>query len=66
MMRLLFSALNIACLAFGAQAQDKTITIASTTSTQDSGLFNHLLPAFKAKTGIAMTHIPYKGSGEAF
>lgn len=63
-MRLLFSALTLACLTFGAQAQDKTITIASTTSTQDSGLFNHLLPAFKAKTGIDVKVIA-QGTGQA-
>ncbi|MBX9876377.1 MAG: hypothetical protein K2X84_16065, partial [Beijerinckiaceae bacterium] len=28
------------------------ITVSSTTSTQDSGLFGHILPLFKAKTGI--------------
>jgi tungstate transport system substrate-binding protein len=33
-------------------AQDKSIVVASTTSTQDSGLFGHILPLFKAKTGI--------------
>src|SRR6516162_8549949 len=35
-----------------AAAQDKSIVVASTTSTQDSGLFGHILPLFKAKTGI--------------
>ena len=35
-----------------AHAQDKFIVLASTTSTQDSGLFGHILPLFKAKTGI--------------
>jgi tungstate transport system substrate-binding protein len=41
-------------VAFGAPvlAQDKSIVVASTTSTQDSGLFGHILPLFKAKTGI--------------
>jgi tungstate transport system substrate-binding protein len=63
-MRILFSALTIACLTFGAQAQEKTITIASTTSTQDSGLFNHLLPAFKAKAGIDAKVIA-QGTGQA-
>jgi tungstate transport system substrate-binding protein len=63
-MRILFSALTIACLTFGAQAQDKVITIASTTSTQDSGLFNHLLPAFKAKAGIDVKVIA-QGTGQA-
>src|SRR5882672_9660581 len=35
-----------------ALAQEKSIVVASTTSTQDSGLFGHILPLFKAKTGI--------------
>jgi len=41
-------------LVFGvsASAQEKSIVVASTTSTQDSGLFGHILPLFKAKTGI--------------
>ncbi len=38
-------------LALGAQAQT-TITMASTTSTEQSGLFAHLLPAFKKASGI--------------
>jgi ABC-type tungstate transport system permease subunit len=33
-------------------AQDKFIVMASTTSTEQSGLFGHLLPRFKAATGI--------------
>ena len=32
-----------------ALAQEKSITVASTTSTQDSGLFGHILPLFKAR-----------------
>ena len=39
-------------VAPSAHAQDKSIVVASTTSTQDSGLFGHILPLFKAKTGI--------------
>jgi tungstate transport system substrate-binding protein len=35
-----------------AAPQERSIVVASTTSTQDSGLFGHILPAFKAKTGI--------------
>jgi tungstate transport system substrate-binding protein len=30
-------------------AQDKSILVASTTSTQDSGLFGHILPLFKPR-----------------
>ncbi|MGE0241007.1 MAG: substrate-binding domain-containing protein [Parvibaculaceae bacterium] len=45
-------------------AQDKSIVVASTTSTQDSGLFNYLLPLFKAKTGIDVKVIA-QGTGQA-
>jgi tungstate transport system substrate-binding protein len=45
-------------------AQDKSIVVASTTSTQDSGLFEYLLPIFKAKTGITVKVIA-QGTGQA-
>src|SRR3954447_19792680 len=48
----------------GASAEDKSITVASTTSTQDSGLFQHILPRFKAKTGIDVRVIA-QGTGQA-
>jgi tungstate transport system substrate-binding protein len=47
-----------------ARAQDKSIVVASTTSTQDSGLFGHILPLFKAKTGIDVKVIS-QGTGQA-
>jgi tungstate transport system substrate-binding protein len=47
-----------------AHAQDKSIVVASTTSTQDSGLFGHILPLFKAKTGIDVKVIS-QGTGQA-
>ncbi len=47
-----------------AVAQDKSIVVASTTSTQDSGLFGHILPLFKAKTGIEVKVIA-QGTGQA-
>jgi tungstate transport system substrate-binding protein len=47
-----------------AVAQDKSIVVASTTSTQDSGLFDYLLPIFKEKTGIAVKVIA-QGTGQA-
>jgi tungstate transport system substrate-binding protein len=47
-----------------APAQDKSIVVASTTSTQDSGLFSHILPIFKAKTGIDVKVIA-QGTGQA-
>lgn len=49
---------------FAAVAQDKSIVVASTTSTQDSGLFDYLLPLFKAKTGIGVKVIA-QGTGQA-
>jgi tungstate transport system substrate-binding protein len=47
-----------------AAAQDKSIVVASTTSTQDSGLFGHILPMFKAKTGIEVKVVA-QGTGQA-
>ncbi|HRJ69196.1 MAG TPA: extracellular solute-binding protein [Beijerinckiaceae bacterium] len=48
----------------GAAAGTRFITVSSTTSTTDSGLFNHLLPAFKAKTGIEV-RVVSQGTGQA-
>ena len=45
-------------------AQDKSIVVSSTTSTQDSGLFGHILPLFKAKTGIDVKVVS-QGTGQA-
>ncbi len=45
-------------------AQTRFITVSSTTSTTDSGLFKHLLPAFKAKTGIEV-RVVSQGTGQA-
>jgi tungstate transport system substrate-binding protein len=45
-------------------AQEKSIVVASTTSTQDSGLFGHILPLFKVKTGINVTVVA-QGTGKA-
>jgi len=47
-----------------AVAQDKSIVVASTTSTQDSGLFGYLLPLFKEKTGITVKVVA-QGTGQA-
>ena len=47
-----------------AMAQDRSIVVASTTSTQDSGLFGYLLPIFKARTGIEVKVIA-QGTGQA-
>ena len=60
--RLLLAALL--CLSFTAEAQQKFITVASTTSTEQSGLFKHLLPAFEKKTGIQVRVVAL-GTGQA-
>jgi tungstate transport system substrate-binding protein len=51
-------------LPISALAQDNSIVVASTTSTQDSGLFGHLLPLFTARTGIAVKVVAL-GTGQA-
>jgi tungstate transport system substrate-binding protein len=61
---------SLIALAFGlglcasADAQEKSIIVASTTSTQDTGLFDHILPIFKAKTGIVVKVVAL-GTGQA-
>jgi len=47
-----------------APAQEKSIVVASTTSTQDSGLFGYLLPIFKQRTGIEVKVVA-QGTGQA-
>ena len=47
-----------------ARAADRFITVASTTSTEDSGLFGSILPKFTAKTGIEV-RVVAKGTGQA-
>jgi len=50
--------------AAAAPAQDKFITVASTTSTEQSGLFKYLLPIFEKKTGIRVRVVAL-GTGQA-
>jgi tungstate transport system substrate-binding protein len=51
-------------VASPTQAQTQSIIVASTTSTQDSGLFGHILPLFKAATGIEV-RVVAQGTGQA-
>jgi len=51
-------------LAVPAWSQDKSIVMASTTSTEQSGLFGHLLPQFKQATGIDVRVVAV-GTGQA-
>jgi tungstate transport system substrate-binding protein len=50
--------------ASAASADERFITLSSTTSTQDSGLFDHILPIFHAKTGLNV-HVVAVGTGQA-
>jgi tungstate transport system substrate-binding protein len=47
-----------------AQADERFITLSSTTSTQDSGLFGYILPIFKSATGLDV-HVIAVGTGQA-
>jgi len=62
--RTLIAALCAAGIAAPALAQDKSIVVASTTSTQDSGLFDYLLPIVKQKLGITVKVVA-QGTGQA-
>jgi tungstate transport system substrate-binding protein len=62
--RLLLVLVAVFGLVAPASAEDKSIVVASTTSTQDSGLFGYLLPLFKAKTGIDVKVVAL-GTGQA-
>ena len=61
---LAFVAACATLVALPAPAQDKSIVVASTTSTEQSGLFGYLLPAFTKKTGIAVKVVAV-GTGQA-
>ena len=58
------AALGATLLGTPAYAQDKSIVVASTTSTQDSGLFEYLLPLYKQKTGVTVKVVA-QGTGQA-
>jgi len=60
-----FVALLLAILAaIPVRADERFITLSSTTSTQDSGLFGHILPIFTAANGITV-HVVAVGTGQA-
>src|SRR6201993_3659266 len=54
----------VALPALAAVAQQPFITVASTTSTEESGLFGYLLPAFTKATGIEVRVVAV-GTGQA-
>jgi tungstate transport system substrate-binding protein len=54
----------VAAFALPALAQERSITVASTTSTEQSGLFGHILPIFTRETGIGVRVVAL-GTGQA-
>jgi tungstate transport system substrate-binding protein len=54
----------VALMGSPSYAQDKSIVVASTTSTQDSGLFGYLLPIVKERTGMVVKVLA-QGTGQA-
>jgi tungstate transport system substrate-binding protein len=54
----------MAAFALPALAQERSITVASTTSTEQSGLFGHILPIFTRETGIGVRVVAL-GTGQA-
>jgi len=63
-MRRLFLLVLLTLTTGAAHADEHSITLASTTSTQDSGLFGYILPIFKTATGIDV-HVVAVGTGQA-
>jgi len=64
MMRSIGALVVYSLVAVGAHAAQPFIVVASTTSTEQSGLFGYLLPAFEKDTGIAV-HVVAVGTGQA-
>ena len=63
-LRSVFAAVMAGLVALGAHAENPYIVVASTTSTEQSGLFKHLLPAFEKDTGIDVRVVAV-GTGQA-
>jgi len=64
LLRLALAALLLAMAPQAVHAEDKFIIVQSTTSTQNSGLFEHILPIFTKKTGIDVRVVAV-GTGQA-
>jgi len=64
MRKILIGLVALVALAGSALAQERFITVASTTSTEQSGLFGYLLPKFTERTGIKV-HVVALGTGQA-
>ena len=64
LIELVLGASLLVAAPFTLQADDKFIVVQSTTSTQNSGLFEHILPMFTEKTGIEVRVVAV-GTGQA-
>jgi tungstate transport system substrate-binding protein len=64
LLRSLAATLLLLLAASVAVAQEPFVTVASTTSTEESGLFGYLLPAFTKETGIQVRVVAV-GTGQA-
>jgi tungstate transport system substrate-binding protein len=62
--RRIFLGAVLALFVSTLQGQERFITVASTTSTEQSGLFGHLLPIFERQTGIKVRVVAL-GTGQA-
>ena len=62
--RRLFLGAMLLCIGVGTQAQERFITVASTTSTEQSGLFGYLLPIYERETGVKVRVVAL-GTGQA-
>ena len=59
-----FLAVLLFAVALPATAQERFITVASTTSTEQSGLFGYLLPIYERQTGVKVRVVAL-GTGQA-
>src|SRR5574341_1005276 len=64
LMRTLLSLVAVFALAGPAWAQSATVILSTTTSTQDSGLLDVLVPMFEKKSGLTVKTISV-GTGQA-
>lgn len=65
LVRLFSGAMLALCLVMQAHGEDRHIIVASTTSTEQSGLFGHIIPQFREATGISVRVVAV-GTGQAF
>jgi tungstate transport system substrate-binding protein len=62
--RRFYLAALLVCATLGASAAERYITVASTTSTEQSGLFGYLLPIYERQTGVQVRVVAL-GTGQA-